>query len=42
VPFCTRNGTKAHTASLLAKLMPLNINLDRDRSSMFNNERDIL
>ena len=32
--------TKTHTASLLAKPSPLNINLGSDRFSMFNKERD--
>jgi hypothetical protein len=34
-------GTKTHTASLLAKPTPLNINLGSVRSAMFNKERDI-
>jgi hypothetical protein len=41
VPLCTHTRTKTHTASLLAKPTPLNINLGSDRFAMFNNERDI-
>ncbi len=42
MPLCTHTRTKTHTASLLAKPTPLNINLGSDRFSiMFNNERDI-
>jgi hypothetical protein len=33
--------TKTHTASLLAKPTPLNINLGSDRFAMFNKHRDI-
>jgi hypothetical protein len=41
VPLWKLTRTNTHTASLLAKPTPLNINLGSDRFSMFNNERDI-
>jgi hypothetical protein len=41
VPLWKHTGTKTHTASLLVKPTPLNINLGSDRFAMFNKERDI-
>ena len=36
-----RTKTKTHTASLLAKPTPLNINLGSDRFAIFNKKWDI-
>jgi hypothetical protein len=41
VPLWKPTGTKTHTASLLAKPTPLNINLGSDRFTIFNKKRDI-
>ena len=41
VPLWKHTRTKTHTASLLAKPTPLNINLGSDRFAMFNKVRDI-
>ena len=41
VPLSKHTRTKTHTASLLAKPTPLNINLGSDRFAMFNKVRDI-